>query len=408
MRRLLAALDHPELRLPPVFHIAGTNGKGSTASFLSAIGEAMGLRVHLYTSPHLHRFHERIQFGHTKTRTPIAEAELEQLLTRVRDANGSEPITYFEITTAAALLGFAEHPADMLVLETGLGGRLDATNVVKHPQASLLTPIDMDHQDYLGSTLAAIAREKGGIIKPGRLLVSVRQRPAAAKEIINLAKKRGAPLLLEGRDWHIHATKTGLSFEDRQGKLDLPRPSLPGLFQQQNAGLALAAFRAAPPPSLAQTAPPQSRFALALRRAHWPGRMERLNSGAWVRAAQPHEVWLDGGHNPHAGKALAASFAALPNKKALFILCAMRQGKNIAGFLRPFVGVADAVFSMPLEADATLHPPERITAISLKLGLKAQSAASLEEAVELVRAQAKRPSRILLCGTLSMAAGIKE
>jgi dihydrofolate synthase/folylpolyglutamate synthase len=300
MERLLAALDHPERRLPPVIHIAGTNGKGSTLACLRAGLEAERARVHAYTSPHLVRFHERIRLAGAL----VSEAELAALLADCEAANGGAAITFFEITTAAAFLGFARHPADWLLLEVGLGGRLDATNVVDRPALCVITPVSYDHQQYLGETLGEIAGEKAGILKPGVPCVVAPQEPEGLAVIEARAEAVGAPLLIHGRDWMVWTERDRLVVQDGTGLADLPLPRLPGAHQVINAGAAVAGLRALGRSEAAQEAAPA--------RAEWPARLQRLTRGPLAEAAPGVELWLDGGHNAAAGEGLAAALAAMP------------------------------------------------------------------------------------------------
>lgn len=298
--RLLDAVGNPQDRLPPVIHIAGTNGKGSTQGMVRAGLEQSGAKVHAYTSPHLARFHERIRLAGDL----ITEDALTQVLDRCYAANGGENITYFEITTVAALLAFAETPADYTLLEVGLGGRLDATNVINDPVATVITPVDLDHQSFLGDTLAAIAGEKAGIIKRGVPCIVGPQHDAALDVIESVANRLGAPVLAYGQHWHASTERDRLIYQDERGLLDLPLPALRGPHQIMNAGAAIATLRKLGKDDAACEA--------AVTNPYWPARMERLTSGALVDLAHPAELWLDGGHNPAAGQALAATLKAQP------------------------------------------------------------------------------------------------
>ena len=290
---LLEKLGHPERQLPPVIHLAGTNGKGSTQAMIRAGLEAGGKRVHAYTSPHLARFHERIRLAGEL----ISEEHLTEVLDECYVTNGPDPITYFEITTCAALLAFARTPADYVLLETGLGGRLDATNVVETPALTILTPISMDHEQFLGNTIAKIAGEKAGIIKRGVPCV-VGPQPDEALEVIEATAARlGAPVIAQGQHWHVWEERERLIYQDETGLLDLPLPVLPGRHQYENAGAALAALR--------HLGFGEAAFEGAMTNAQWPARMQRLRTGPLVEAAPQVELWLDGGHNPAAGIALA-------------------------------------------------------------------------------------------------------
>ncbi|MFN7052143.1 MAG: bifunctional folylpolyglutamate synthase/dihydrofolate synthase, partial [Gemmobacter sp.] len=300
VQRMLAALGHPEGRLPPVIHIAGTNGKGSTQAMIRAGLEQQGKRVHAYTSPHLAWFHERIRLAGAL----ISEEALAQLLDECVTANGGEEITFFEITTCAALLAFARIPADYTLLEVGLGGRLDATNVVDRPALTIITPVSIDHQQYLGETLAEIAGEKAGILKRGVPCIVGPQDEAGLAVIEARAARLGAPLLAYGQHWHVGTERGRLIYQDETGLLDLPLPNLPGPHQIQNAGAALAALR--------HLGADEAACEAAVTRAFWPARMQRLTYGPLVDAVPGVELWLDGGHNPAGGAAIAATLAQMP------------------------------------------------------------------------------------------------
>ena len=328
--RLLAALDDPQLRLPPVIHVAGTNGKGSSIAFMRAMAEAAGLRVHVYTSPHLVRFNERIRLAGAL----VSDAALGQALDAIEAANGRAEITVFEAITAAAFWLFARAPADLCLLEVGLGGRFDATNVVAAPAACAITAISMDHREFLGDTLAAIAGEKAGIIKPGVPVVTGRQPAEVSAVIAQVAAAAGAPLLARGRDWEIAETAAGLSFAG----LALPKPALAGAHQIENAGIALQALRAAgfdlPAPALAA----------GLRAAEWPARLQRLRGALSEILPAGSELWLDGAHNPGGAVALAAQLRAWPGPTTLVV--GMKQSKDVAEFLRVLLPGAAGVFAV--------------------------------------------------------------
>lgn len=389
--RLLEALDHPERRLPPVIHIAGTNGKGSTLAMIRAGLEGAGKSCHAYTSPHLARFHERIRLAGEL----ISEDHLTEVLDRCYAANGGESITYFEITTVAGLLAFAETPADYTLLEVGLGGRLDATNVVD-PVLSVITPISIDHTQFLGDTLAAIAGEKAGIIKRGVPCV-VGPQPDEALEVIEAkAERLGAPLLVHGQHWQVWSERGRLVFQDENGLLDLPLPALLGDHQIQNAGAALAGLRALGFGEEACEA--------AMTDATWPARMQRLREGPLVEAAGRAELWLDGGHNPAAGEALAKALDAMKDKP-LHLICGMLNTKDITGFMRPLAGVAKDLraVSIPGEA-ATLTGPET-AAFARGAGLDATTAPDVVTAIREIVADDPN-ARILICGSLYLAGTI--
>ncbi|MCU4652366.1 bifunctional folylpolyglutamate synthase/dihydrofolate synthase [Roseibacterium sp. SDUM158016] len=389
MWRILGALDHPERRLPPVVHIAGTNGKGSTLAMIRAGLEGSGHRVHAYTSPHLVRFHERIRLAGEL----IGEDALSDILDRCLVANGPDPITYFEITTAAAFVAFAETPADYTLLEVGLGGRLDATNVIEAPRLTVITPVDMDHQQYLGDTLQQIAAEKAGIIKRGVPVVVGRQAEAALEVIEDRAARLGAPILAHGQQWHVREERGRLVFEDETGLLDLPMPALPGAHQVENAGIALAALRA-----LGQG---EEACEAALTQATWPARMQRLRKGPLIEAAPEAEFWLDGGHNPHAGRAIAALLGTLP-RRPTHLVCGMLNTKDVAGFMAPFAPVAERLWAVSIPGQTATLPATATAEAARAAGLVATEADSVAAAVrDIVR---QTPSaRILICGSLYLA-----
>jgi len=390
--RLLAALGHPERALPPVIHVAGTNGKGSTVAMLRAGLEAAGGRVHAYTSPHLVRFHERIRLAGTL----ISEPYLARVLDECERANGGAPITYFEITTCAALLAFARTPADWCLLEVGLGGRLDATNVVDRPRLTAITPVSYDHQQYLGETLAEIAAEKAGILKPGVPCVVAPQTPEAMAAIEARAAGIGAPLIRAGKDWTMQPVPGGLLFADAAGPLPLPRPRLPGAHQCDNAGTAVAALRALGMPDAA--------CAAALTGAEWPARLQRLTRGPLAEAAPGAEIWLDGGHNVAAGAALAAMLDALPARPT-WLIVGMLATKDAGGFLRPFAGRVAGVRTVTIPGESAAAPACVLADAARAAGLAADPADT--PAAALADILARDPAaRVLICGSLYLAGQI--
>ena len=389
--RLLAALDHPERRLPPVIHIAGTNGKGSTQAMIRAGLEGAGKTVHAYTSPHLARFHERIRLACEL----ISEEHLTQVLDRCYEANGGESITYFEITTVAAILAFAETPADYTLLEVGLGGRLDATNVVD-PVLSVITPVSIDHTQYLGDTLAKIAGEKAGIIKR-RVPCVVGPQPDEALAVIeSVAARHGAPLLAHGQHWHATQDRGRLIYQDETGLLDLPLPNLPGAHQIENAGAALTALR--------HLQMGEAAYEAAVTRAFWPARMQRLQTGPLIDAAPGAEVWLDGGHNPAAGEALARHLATLPARPT-YLVCGMLNTKDIAGYLTPLAAHATALTALSIPGEANTLPADVTADAARAAGLPATTAESALAAITEIVATCPE-ARILICGSLYLAGGI--
>jgi dihydrofolate synthase/folylpolyglutamate synthase len=387
--RLLAALGHPERSLPPVIHIAGTNGKGSTLAMLRAGFEAGGARVHAYTSPHLVRFHERIYLAGAH----VAETDMAALLDECEAANGGQPITYFEITTVAALLAFARVPADWLLLEVGLGGRLDATNVVDRPEMTVIAPVSYDHQQYLGETLPEIAAEKAGILKRGVPCVVGPQEDAALAVIEAQAARLGAPLLVHGQHWHAWEERGRMVFQDENGLLDLPLPNLPGPHQIPNAGGVLAALRA-----LGQGG---DVCEAAVTQARWPARMQRLRDGAIARAAPDADIWLDGGHNPAAGAAIAATLAQMPARPT-HVICGMLNTKDVRGFLAPLAAHTVRLHAVAIPGATATLPAEETCAAALAVGIDASIAADVDAALAAIVAE-NPAARVLICGSLYLA-----
>lgn len=399
MIRLLGRLGDPHLRVPPVVHVAGTNGKGSTTAFLRAALEAAGKTVHVFTSPHLVRFNERIRVsGRIATDAMLVEA-----IERAEAANAGEPITFFELATAAAFLLFAEHPADVTLLEVGLGGRLDATNVVRDRLVSVITPISIDHEKFLGATLAAIAGEKAGIVERGRPVVSAPQEDEVVEVLERAAARAHVPLLLGSRDWAIGLEGGRLIYQSERGLLELPPPRLLGPHQIVNAGTALAALEAS------GLDLPQTALAKAMTAVDWPARMQRLTRGALVDAAPAGaEIWLDGGHNPGAGEVIAQTLADLDERapKPLHLIAGMLETKDPVGFFRPFAGLARSVSTVPVGgADHPGRDPKDLAAAARRAGLPAHAHAGPFEALAALKAETI-PPRILICGSLHLAGEI--
>lgn len=402
IERLLARLGHPERRLPPVIHVAGTNGKGSTAAFLRAILEAAGLAVHVYTSPHLVRFNERFRLARRGGGTLVGDAELAAAFEECERANGGDPITVFEITTAAGFVLFARHPADALILEVGLGGRLDATNVIARPLACIITPVSLDHADYLGDTLGQIAFEKAGILKPDVPGIVATQTYEAMAAIERQAARVRAPLLIAGEDWHVTEEHGRLLYQDEQGLIDLPAPRLFGRHQFANAGTAIAALRAARRWRLSAET-----LEAGILAADWPARMQRLASGRLTGLAPAgSELWLDGGHNPDAGRSIAAALADLEERasKPLVLIVGMLATKDHAGFLRNFSGLARRLVAVPIRGQDKALAPEEIAAAAEAASVPADVAASVDDALAAIgRWDLESPPRILITGSLYLA-----
>ncbi|MCK0206916.1 bifunctional folylpolyglutamate synthase/dihydrofolate synthase [Starkeya koreensis] len=400
MWRLLERLGHPERRLPPVIHVAGTNGKGSTVAFMRAVLEAAGRRVHVYTSPHLVRFNERIRLAGTL----VDDARLTDALARAEEANGGEPITFFEITTAAALLLFSEVPADILLLEVGLGGRLDATNVVEKPLVSVITPVSIDHVDFLGETVAEIAGEKAGILKRGVPAVLGRQPREALAVIERLAARLGAPLSIMGEQYQAYEEGGRLVVSDEAGLMDLPRPRLVGPHQIGNAGLAIEALR------VADLGLPAAAFEEGMRAAQWPARLQRLGPGPLVaRAPEGVDVWLDGGHNAAGGQAIAAALADLEDRvsRPLVLIVGMLGNKDADAFLTPFAGLARELIAVPVPGEHKGAAPEALAAIARAYGLDASTAPDVPAALDGLSAfPVDPPPRVLIAGSLYLAGAV--
>ncbi len=392
MGRCLSSVGNPHVKLPPVIHVAGTNGKGSTQAMIRAGLEAEGLTVHAYTSPHLARFHERIRVAGNI----ISEPDLLELLEKVYVANGGETITYFEITTVAAFLAFAETPADWTLLEVGLGGRHDATNVVDNPVLSIITKVDLDHQQFLGDTIREIAGQKAGIIKRGIPVIIGPQHEDGMDVIEAEAARLGAPTISFGQHWHVREEHGRMVFEDESGLLDLPVPNLRGPHQLANAGMAIAALRHL---GLGEVAAQG-----AVTNAYWPARMQRLKTGPLVEAAPTAELWLDGGHNPAAGEALAETLKTLPERPTRLI-CGMLATKDVAGYLLPLASVAESLHAVAIPGEAATLPAEDTAEASTSVGLPTTIAQSVQDALaEIVKSDPA--ARILICGSLYLAGAV--
>jgi dihydrofolate synthase/folylpolyglutamate synthase len=405
IERLLGKLGNPERRMPPVLHVAGTNGKGSTCAFLRAMLEAAGKRVHVYTSPHLVRFHERIRLSGKL----IDEDELQALLEECEQANGGDPITFFEITTAAAFLAFSRRRADALILEVGLGGKLDATNVIDRPAATIITPVDLDHQQYLGDDLKTIAGEKAGIMKPQVPCILGPQTDEVRELIEARAMRLDVPLAIWGQDFMAHEEHRRMVFQDENGLIDLPMPRLPGAHQIVNAAVAIAALRKAAGFTIEDRA-----LEDGLMSVDWPARMQRLSRGPLVNAApKDAEIWLDGAHNPHGGRALAHAIADLEetHPRPLYLICGMLQTKDPRGFFAAFRDLAKHVTTVEIPGEAASLGAGQLYDAARAEGLDAHPAPSIEDAMLQIEARAqlaksKTPPRIVLCGSLRLAGAV--
>jgi dihydrofolate synthase / folylpolyglutamate synthase len=392
VERLLAALGNPERSIPPVIHVAGTNGKGSTQAMIRAGLEAGGDHVHAYTSPHLARFHERIRLA--------GELISEDLLTRLLDecvtANGGEEITFFEITTCAAFLAFSRVPADWTLLEVGLGGRLDATNMIDRPRLTIITPVSLDHQAFLGDTVGAIAGEKAGIIKRGVPVIVGPQTDEGLQVIEAQAARLGAPVLAHGQHWHVSEDRGRLVYQDESGLLDLPLPNLPGPHQIQNAGAAIAALR--------YLGRDEAACEAAVTRAEWPARMQRLRHGPLVELAPKVELWLDGGHNPAGAEAVAATLARFPARET-HVICGMLNTKDVRGYMTPLAPHVRRLHAVSIPGEKNTLPAEVTRDAALSAGIEAVTAGSVAEALSEIAATSPE-ARVLISGSLYLAGSV--
>lgn len=402
--RVFAALDrlgNPQHRLPPVFHVAGTNGKGSTVAYLKSVLEAAGKSVHVYTSPHLVRFNERVILAGKE----ISDAALVDALERCDAAVGEQKLTYFETTTCAALIACAETPADFMIMEVGLGGRLDATNVLEKPLAALVTPVDLDHQQFLGTSISSVAAEKAGVFRRGAPAVIGAQTPDAMAVLQAQAREIGADIFAHGEQWNVYSEHGRVIYQDDDGLCDIDPPRLAGAHQIENAGLAIAAIRAA------GLSVENAQISQGVSTAFSPARMQRLTKGPLVELARSllgaePEIWLDGGHNPHAGRAVARLMADLEERspKPLVMISGMQANKDAVGYFAPFAGLASRVCAVAADYDGVLTPDEVARAVR-QAGLQVQSCSSLETAMRIACAQQKsnEPPRLLISGSLYLA-----
>ena len=394
MMRLLNLLGNPEKIIPPVIHIAGTNGKGSTQAMIRAGLEASGDICHAYTSPHLARFHERIFLAGSI----IEEIDLANYLSECEKVNGNTPITYFEITTCAALLAFSEKNADYTLLEVGLGGRLDATNVIDQPKITVITPISIDHQQYLGDTLAEIASEKAGILKRNCFAIIGPQEEEALAVIEARAYEVGATCKIYGQHWHVWEENGRLVFQDENGLLDLPLPKLIGAHQIQNAGIALATLRYLGKENVS--------FEGAMLNADWPARMQRLKKGPLTLLANDAEIWLDGGHNKAAGYALAEALSRLQYRK-LFLIVGMLNTKDVAGYMQPLLSQSRRLYGVSIPGEAATMTAKETVDVAIDVGFEASVSENVESAIKEIIKQDQN-ARILICGSLYLAGNILQ
>lgn len=408
MRRLLEVLGNPQLRLPPVIHVAGTNGKGSVSAFCRALLEAGGYAVHVHTSPHLVNWHERYRIGAKgKPGSLVDDKVLADALRRVAEANAGQAITVFEILTAASFLMFSEMPADVAVIEVGMGGRLDCTNVVDDPAVSVIMPISFDHQAYLGDRVELIAAEKAGIIKKGRPVVIGHQEFDAAREVlVATADRMSCPAAVYGQDFTAHEEFGRLVYQDEFGLADLPLPRLPGRHQLANAAAAIRAVKAA---GFAVT---DAMMETAMSSVEWPGRLQKLQEGTLVELApQGAEIWVDGGHNPGAGEVIAEAMAAFEERqpRPLYLIVGMLNTKDPIGYFRAFADIAEYVFAVPIRGSDAGLDPVVIANSAYDAGLIAEPALTVADALKEIsnrQLDDAAPPRILIGGSLYLAGNV--
>ncbi|WP_431205900.1 bifunctional folylpolyglutamate synthase/dihydrofolate synthase [Bradyrhizobium betae] len=402
MHRLLERLGHPERKLPPVIHIAGTNGKGSTLAYLRATLEAAGLRVHAYTSPYLVRINECFRLGRVGGGVLVGDDELRAALEEVERVNAGEPATVFELKTAAAFHLFAQNPADVVLLEVGLGGRLDSTNVVDVPAACVITPVSMDHMDFLGPTLISIAGEKAAIIKRGVPVICAEQTAEAMAVIEAQAKVMRAPLFAANESWHVNVEHGRLVYSDERGLMDLAAPRLFGRHQFDNAGLAIATLRA-----IATFKVDQAAFEAGIVGAEWPARMQRVTSGELLAfGPQGSELWLDGGHNAEGGRVAAAALGDLEERvsRPLVVIAGMMANKDAQAFLANFAGLTRHIIAVPIPDIEGAMPVDRLADAARSLGMRVEIAPGIEAALrKLSNLAYEVPPRILISGSLYLA-----
>ncbi len=402
MHALLERLGHPERKLPLVVHVAGTNGKGSTIAYLRAILEAAGLRVHVFTSPFLVRINECYRIGHAGGGRLVGDDALRAVLEHCERANAGNPVTIFEAETAAAFCLFAQHPADVVLLEVGLGGRLDCTNVIEAPLATVIAPVSMDHTEFLGDTLTAIAGEKAAIIKRNTPVICAEQFAEAMAVVEAQAARMRAPLHAAGQQWHVSVERGRLVYQDDRGLMDLAAPKLFGRHQFDNAGLAIATLRAQSVFRIDNAA-----FEAGIVGAEWPARMQRLVSGALVdQGPKGCEVWLDGGHNAEGGRVAAAALGDLEERvsRPLVVITGMMANKDAAAFLANFAGLTRHIVAVPIPDRDNAMPPDRLADAARALGMRVEIAAGVEAALQaLSRLAYEVPPRILITGSLYLA-----
>ena len=406
--RVLEVLGNPHLRMPPIIHIAGTNGKGSATAYCRALLEAQGISAHIHSKPHLVNWHERYRLGRTNGPGELVDDEtLADAIRRVAAANGGQHITVFEILTAVMFLLFSEHPADAAVVEVGLGGRFDATNVIPNPAVTVIMPISLDHIAYLGDTVELIAAEKAGIMKRGRPCVIGFQGEDSARDVlVSTAERLGCPHVVFGQDFFAHEEFKRLVYQDEFGLLDLPLPRLLGRHQYGNAAAAIRAVKAAGFPLSEQA------IEKAMLTVDWPARMQKLPAGKlWELAPEGAEIWIDGGHNPGAGVVVSEALADMEERQSrpLFMICGMVNTKDATGYFRAFADLAETVFTVPVaESDASVDPVALATDAEAA-GLSARPCSSVADALREIAGvmePGEEPPRILIGGSLYLAGSV--
>lgn len=404
VERMLAELGSPHDKLPPVVHIAGTNGKGSTTAFLKAMLEAAGKRVHVYTSPHLVRFNERIRLGRVGGGVLVSDEQLAEACARVEAVNAGDPITFFEITTALAFDLFHQHPADFVLMEVGLGGRFDSTNVVQHPAATVITPISIDHREFLGDTVAKIAYEKAGILKRGAPAIIAEQDQAAMDVCLREAARLGVTPLVGGQDFQAYEERGRLVYQAEDRVLDLPLPRLVGRHQILNAATAITTLLAVAPARMTHAA-----IEAGLQAVEWPGRFQRLTGGRLSQLApEGSELWLDGGHNADGARVLAEALSALEERspRPLVLIAGTMARKNAAEILQPFVGLVQEFLAVEVPHEGA-RPAAEMAAAARALGIPAAQAGSVEESLAFLAARHwPEPPRIVITGSLYLAGDV--
>lgn len=402
IRKLLDKLGNPQDKLPPVIHVAGTNGKGSTIAFCRAMLEAEGKSVHVDTSPHLVNYHERYRMGAKGGGRIVSDDVFAEALTRVAKANAGTPITVFELLSAVMFVLFSEHLADVALIEVGLGGRADVTNVISKPQVSVIAPISLDHESFLGDTIEKIAFEKAGIIKENVPVVIAEQDDAAMGVLEDVALRHNAPIAIGGQDFSCYEEHGRMVYQDENGLLDLPLPKLVGKHQLTNAATAIAALR------YGGFNISVSAIEEGMKNVNWPGRLQQLNSGRLLeRLPKGSELWIDGGHNPGAGEAISSFMRKLQqrDKRKLVLIFAMLTVKDPSSYLEGFTGLVDRVYTVPVASSDAGFGPEELADLANKAGLVASPQKSLNKAIDLISQEwtYEHPPRVLICGTLYLA-----